>query len=121
MAALFFMLLFGLEPAPAGIEGIYHVKGKEPNGDEYTAVSVVEKKGEVYQVSWMIGPAHFVGIGVRTGDSLSVAWAVPKEGFILRGVNVYRIGGKTLTGTWATMPGGGTVGRETMTLIKGLE
>jgi hypothetical protein len=120
MAALWFMLFLQMEPLQ-DIEGIWSVKGKEPNGDEYSAVAVIHRKGDVYQVSWLLGPSHIVGIGVRQGDHLSVAWAIQKEGFILRGVNVYRIGPKTMTGTWATMPGPGQHGRESMTFVKGLD
>ncbi len=105
------------EPA-ADIAGYYVCEGDD-GGKRYRGMAQIERKGDIYLVSWMMGNP-MAGIGVRVGDNLSVAWAVAGEKGIVRGVNVYRIGAKTLEGRWATLPGNGRVSSETLTFMKEL-
>lgn len=107
-------------PAPqADIDGYYVCRGTE-GGKAYHGIVVIERRGEVYVVAWMLGN-QYTGVGIRTGDMLSVAWAAPGEKVPLRGINVYRIQNKTLTGTWATIPGNGKKASETLTFLKALD
>lgn len=108
---------------PAGIEGYWTVNGKESaSGKPYSGIATIERKGEAYLVHWaMQGGSSFVGVGLRTGDSFSVAWALPRGDTVLRGLNVYKIDGKTMSGRWLTLPGNGQIQTETMSFLKSLE
>jgi hypothetical protein len=49
----------------AGPEGIYHVKGLNPDsGDEYTGTVQVARKDETYRIVWKIAGAETVGVGI---------------------------------------------------------
>ena len=102
------------------IDGYYVCKGID-NLKSYTGIAVITKKDEVYVVQWMVGMgAGFFGVGIRQGDTLAVSWAIPGDvKGVVRGINVYHIEkGPRLTGEWATLPGRGTVNRETLTFLK---
>ena len=105
------------------LTGIYTVKGQETGGKGYGGICVVSRKSEVYLFQWMVGTSGsaFTGIGVRQGDVIAVAWALPTEKGIARGVNVYRIESKKLTGRWASMPGTGALQTEVLTWLKDVE
>jgi hypothetical protein len=122
MAALFFMLAF-MQPMvdPVGdLSGIYHVQGKE-NGKPYEAMAWVRDLGDgAYMVQYSGGGNNTIGIALRTGDSLSVGWTQDTGKGTLRGVTVYSIRGRVLSGRWVTLPGNAVV-RETMTLLRPLE
>lgn len=73
-------------------------------------------------MQWLVGGASYVGAGLRSGDSLSVGWAMPgKDGAVVRGVTTYRIEAKKLTGRWVSLPGGGQPASETLTWLKDVE
>jgi len=59
-----------------GYAGNYHVRYFYENGefsDEYDLV--IEKTGDVYQVSWMTsGKLSAVGVGMEVGNGLAVGW-----------------------------------------------
>jgi len=62
--------------AMAGPEGIYHVKGVNPDdGKDYTGTVKVVRKGEIYRVVWQIGENKTIGMGVglRLVDGQMVA------------------------------------------------
>lgn len=64
--------------ALAGPEGLFHVKGANPDdGQEYTGTVKVTRKGDVYRVVWKIGTDETVGIGLglRLVDGQMVAGA----------------------------------------------
>ena len=112
----------GLE-APVSINGIYACKGSENPGKHYTGVTLIEQKGDVYVVQWMLrGSPSQAGIGIRTGNMLSVSWAVTNQkGTLVKGVNVYQIHpGPMLSGRWTTIPGDGMLKSETLTFVKDL-
>jgi hypothetical protein len=106
-------------PAQSDLSGIYHVRGHDGK-EAYEGACVLKAEGEVYSVTWTTG-GGLLGIGVRSGDTLSVGWTIPAEKGLLRGVTQYRVSGRTLTGAWATLPGSGVVRRETLTFLRGLE
>jgi hypothetical protein len=105
------------------IDGYYTCKGID-NLKNYNGIAVITKKEEVYVVQWMVGMgASFFGVGIRQGDTLAVSWALPGDvKGVVRGINVYHIEkGPRLVGEWATLPGRGTVNRETLTFLKKLD
>jgi len=102
------------------IDGYYSCKGID-NLKNYTGIAVITKKDEVYVVQWMIGlGGGFFGVGIRQGNTLAVSWAIPGDAKgVVRGINVYQVEkGPRLVGEWATLPGRGTVNRETLTFLK---
>jgi hypothetical protein len=51
--------------ALAGPEGLFHVKGVNPDdGRDYTGTVKIVRKGEIYRVVWKIGDDETVGVGV---------------------------------------------------------
>lgn len=62
--------------AMAGPDGIYHVKGVNPDdGKDYTGTVMILRKGEIYRVVWKIGSNQTIGMGVglRLVDGQMVA------------------------------------------------
>lgn len=62
--------------AVAGPDGLYHVKGMNPdNGQDYTGTVKIARKGEIYRVVWKIGDNETIGmgIGLRLIDGQMVA------------------------------------------------
>jgi len=110
------------ETKPSGdITGYYSCKGIETGGKQYSGVCVIYRRGEVYLVTWTTSGGSFSGVGIRVGDTLSVGWSAPVEGKVLKGVNQYKLDGKTLNGRWATAPGNGQVQTETLVWLKDLD
>jgi hypothetical protein len=111
------------EAEETDIDGYYVCKGID-NLKGYTGVAVITKKDEVYVVQWMVGTGGgFFGVGIRQGNTLAVSWAIPGDvKGVVRGINMYHIEkGPRLVGEWATLPGRGTVNRETLTFLKRLD
>jgi hypothetical protein len=85
------------------ITGYYNEKD-----GEFTKIS---RSGTVYQYFNQQKAGQWIGVGIREGDTLSIAWQ-RADGRNL-GVSVYKITkgdkGPVLTGEWAAFPGGGTV------------
>jgi hypothetical protein len=124
MAALFFMLFFGQPMVdPVGdLSGIYHVKGHEPAAKgPYEGMVWVRGAGQgVYHVQYSGNGNNVEGVALRTGDTLSVSWLMPSKDGPRRGLSVYHVNGKTLSGRWIIEPNAAIV-RETMTLLRPLE
>lgn len=62
--------------AMAGPDGVYHVKGVNPDdGKDYTGTVKIVRKGEIYRVAWKIGDHQTIGMGVglRLVDGQMVA------------------------------------------------
>ena len=62
--------------ALAGPDGIYHVKGVNPDdGKDYTGTVKIVRKGDIYRVVWKIGDSQTVGmgLGLRLVDGQMVA------------------------------------------------
>lgn len=110
-----------LQDQAGDITGFYECRGIEANGKPYSGMATIVRKGDVYLVSWMVGGgSSFAGVGVRQGDTFAVSWAVASQAGIVKGVNVYRIDGKKLSGRWATIPGPGALQSETLEWLKAL-
>jgi hypothetical protein len=105
------------------ITGYYSCRGEDANGKQYTGVTMILKKNDIYVVQWTVGlGSTFVGVGIRKGDTLAISWAMGDEKRFIRGVNLYKIApGPRLTGQWASLPGDGFVQSETLTFLKKLE
>lgn len=68
--------------AMAGPEGVYHVKGVNPDdGQDYTGTVKITRKNELYRVVWQIGNDQTVGIGLglRLVDGQMVAGPANKD------------------------------------------
>jgi hypothetical protein len=80
------------------ITGHYTWEGIK-EGEDYA----ISKNGEVYQVFWRLKAGDWIGVAIRDGDRLSVAWDKPTGGNL--GVAVYKIEkgakGPSLVGSWA--------------------
>ncbi|MDO8530414.1 MAG: hypothetical protein Q7S10_03365 [bacterium] len=116
-----------LEAEVADISGYYTCKGVETGGKTYQRVVVIERKGDVYVVKWVIGSGStFTGIGIRQSNTFAASWALPgPNGQLARGINVYRVeavsGNARFSGRWANMPGNGVLQSETLTFLKALD
>lgn len=86
------------DAAEMDITGHYTWDGIK-DGEDYAIL----KNGEVYQVLWRLKTGTWIGVAIRDGDRLSVAWDFPKGGNL--GVAVYKIEkgdkGPVLVGKWA--------------------
>jgi hypothetical protein len=97
------------------IEGIYLVTGVE-SGHKYNGASVIRQLdvSDSYYVVNVVNRVIVTGIGLRTGDSLSVSWS---DGTKSHGISVYRITSGTLSGRWSTV---GQIHRETLKFVSEL-
>lgn len=80
--------------APPVVAGAYSLVGRNLNGSSYTGRVAVTATGETYRVVWRVGTQTFVGVGILTGDILSVAYN--------GGLAVYRFSPQGIRGRWAT-------------------
>jgi hypothetical protein len=55
-------------------EGVYRVKGRNPNGSEYSGRLTVTRQSDNYRFSWTVGPSTYRGTGVLHGNILAVDW-----------------------------------------------
>lgn len=102
-----------LEPV-IDLEGIYSASGIDGRGKNYAGAAMIRRLGDTYFVQWACGEATS-GIGVKTGDVLSVGWS--SDG--VRGCTVYKIQpGPKLVGTWVSFPGNGQRMPETLEFVK---
>lgn len=112
------------EPVPApklaavddDITGYYAVSGKTPAGKPYDGILLLERAGDTYLVQWSVGGSTTLGVGTRQGDLFCVGWRLGEQ----IGVNVYRIAGRTFSGTYQTIPGNGRRHPERLTWLRGL-
>lgn len=63
------------------LEGNYSVKGKSPEGKDYTGTLAIKKAGEGYTVEWKVG-STFSGFGVRNGKFLAVGFGGKQCSFV---------------------------------------
>jgi uncharacterized protein (TIGR03067 family) len=98
------------EPA---ITGKYRTESALLDGRKHTGEAVIERRGDAYLVTYLTGKAvAYVGVGVRTGATLSVCWASRGQG----GISVYQIEpGPKLVGQYTELGGIGLVSREVLT------
>jgi hypothetical protein len=92
------------------LEGEYDIRGKNPDGKEYTGKLKITKEGEGYRFEWT-GQNAFEGFGVKIGDTVSVGFGGKQCGFV-----AYEIKSDgTLDGKWG---GSGTTDFGTETAKK---
>ena len=121
--ALFAVLLGALtSPAAAQLRdtlpGLYACQGTNPDGSAYEGrVEIAARKG-VYNLKWKVGETAYVGVALREGDVLSVAWGMPGDEETVIGVVAYRIEkGGTLVGRWTVLGSDLSVMKETLRKI----
>lgn len=109
------------EEAPAemnGIAGSYNLLGTNPDGSEYSGTLGVSASGDAYSWSWNDG--EYLGIGLQTGDVVSVAWGAD-ECYVVS----YAVGEDgVLNGVWTDMAAsgiGGDVATPTDNMGEGIE
>lgn len=81
--------------AVAGPDGIYHVKGVNPDdGKDYTGTVKIARKGEIYRVIWKIGGNETIGmgIGLRLVDGQMVSGPASDED---TGISISYLSGST--------------------------
>jgi uncharacterized protein (TIGR03067 family) len=95
------------------IVGRYKSTSSGLEGARQTTTAEIQKHGDAYQVKWSVGRGvAYIGIGIRKGNTLSVAWA--NRGTV--GVSVYAIEkGPKLVGSFSELGGPGLVSSEVFT------
>lgn len=99
--------------AKTAFSGTYSIKGVSPGVGAYTGTLTINPRGEIFDVVWVIGAAKYGGVGVASGDTLSVAYAPADYKFM--GVMTYTPRANGLDGKWAIYGGGTKMGSETAT------
>lgn len=101
VSLLVFPVLAWEDPkAPVNVVGKYDCKGTDHSGGVYTGTVTIKKNGDAYDVRWVVGAAQYVGVGVLTDKTLSVAWLNQQQAGVMAYV-VQKDG--TLQGTWASL------------------
>lgn len=112
-----------LAAEPADLSGFYWF-GTAAEDPTPEGVATIQRAGDSYLVQWVTAGGVVQGVGVRTGDTLSVGWLTQEQGKVIRGISVYRIVGAAtgprLVGRWTTIPGDGTIRLETLTWLRSL-
>jgi len=107
------------------LSGYYVCDGQEGPDKSYKGIAVINKKGDIYLIQWVVGAGlNFTGVGIRSDNTLAAGWAMPvgDKGSLMRGVNIYRIeAGPKLIGRWAAVPSDGTMRSETLTFLKKID
>lgn len=95
------------------VEGTYNVSGQDPyEKAPYTGTAVITKNKDVYQGQWSFDDGEkYVGTGLKSGDEVSFIFQ--KEDKTLSGVQIYKIDGATLSGSWVLL-GKSLIGTEKM-------
>jgi hypothetical protein len=105
------LLLVALPLSAAGFSGVYAINGNNPGVGAYKGTLTISPRGEIYDVLWTIGNAKYAGVGVVTGDTLSVAYSDGTGKWI--GVVGYRQRPNgSLDGKWAVYGGATKTGTE---------
>lgn len=82
------------------LAGVYTIeKGFGPDGASYSGTCDLAVTGELHVLMWHVGKDTFRGLGIRTGDVLSVGFSTAQTGSF--GVVQYRVEGNRLVGRWA--------------------
>jgi hypothetical protein len=116
---LFVLALAGFLGAPAltraadeiDIVGTYTCLGENTDGKVYKGAVEISKDADCFKVAWTIGKESYEGLGIRTGNVLSVSYK--SEGAV--GVVVYKIEKGKLAGKWSLFGLKGKIYTETLT------
>ncbi len=94
--------------------GAYRCDGVSPDGQSYRAAVHIAKSGETYIVQWLTPKGVVnVGIGVISGNTLSVGYVGTTAGVVVYKLN----GNKELAGEWTDLEASGQVYKETLTRL----
>lgn len=74
-------------PAEVALDGWYTFSGVGPGGEEYAGIAYLERQKEVVTFRWFTAEGQTVGVGLRDGNQLTVAF---REGQAV-GICRYRI------------------------------
>ena len=107
-------------------DGVYIAHGVDADGHEYRRAVDIERHGDRFAVTWVsarvVGEAiilqpTWVGVGIATGDTLSVSFVAEDS----LGIIVYKFGEDgQLSGRWALAGDDETVYSETLTRLPGV-
>jgi hypothetical protein len=109
--ALALVLPFGLPAAAADLTGKYAVEGRDPNGQSYRGEAAVMKKGDTYQVFWLLGDSRAIGTGILSGEVFAVTYVI--AGVPVPGIAIYDVADDGQLSGRFTMLGAESVGDET--------
>jgi hypothetical protein len=88
--------------------GRYDVEGTNPgNGSAYRGTVTVERTGETYRVTWIVGSTRYVGTGIGNREFIAVSYRAGNE----TGLAMYGSEGDGWKGIW-TYAGGRQIGQE---------
>ena len=113
LGCLLLVCSVSLHAKPA-FSGTYSIKGVNPaTAGAYAGTLTISPRGDIYDVLWVIGSVKYGGVGVVSGDTLSVAYAAADYSFM--GVMAYTARANGLDGKWAVYGGATKTGTETAT------
>ena len=100
---------------PGDIAGEYNSQATALGGPDVEGKAVIQRLGESYLVRYSHqGRLAYLGVGVRSGDVLSVSWSSPDRKEI--GLSVYLIEKNgTMRGRYSKLGGAGILNGETLT------
>jgi hypothetical protein len=123
-------------PQAGDLAGVYRYKSSDSRGNTFTGVVMIRPYGKAYTVVYLVYadaesdgiPEPVAGVGVRTGDTLSVGWSLRSAKGMAVGTSLYRVTiagpgdgectrGVHLQGRWTVLPGDGEVRREELRRI----
>ena len=79
------------QAAASDINGDYIVAGTNPNASKYEGSLNITRRDQVYQFSWTSGERKYDGVGVRTDNTVAVAFTEGSDGKGC-GVVLYKVG-----------------------------
>ncbi|MGI8527253.1 MAG: hypothetical protein ACR2K5_13970 [Pseudolabrys sp.] len=101
-------LLFGITAALGDPVGRYNIEGANPgSGGQYRGTVTVEKTGDTYRVTWIVGGARYVGTGIGDRNFIAVSYKSGSN----TGLALYGAQNDNWTGVW-TYAGGTQMGTE---------
>ena len=93
------------------ITGNYNCQGKNADGSTYNGEVEITKKGNTYNIYWLINNQKFNGIGILEGNVLAVSYYGSSSGVV-----AYRVeGDSNLVGRWTSPQLNGKINREVLT------
>jgi len=78
--------------------GTYDVEGTNPGGGgNYAGTVTVERTGDTFRVTWVIGSTRYIGTGIGNKDFIAVSYRSGNN----TGLALYGADGDDWTGIWA--------------------
>jgi hypothetical protein len=88
---------FKRQSGPKGeVAGSYSSSGIDPEGNSYSGMATIEKRGALYKVTYKSGGETFLGVGATFGKYLAISYGGPKCG-----LTAYSQKGNNLSGVFA--------------------